>query len=228
MPPTDGLERAGLDTVQGRVRLVVVDGDQCIKTVAHRCRQALGHALRQQRPGLVSGSPYRAAQTPNRPARERARRGARRAPAPGARRCAQAVALRLRGTAPAVLRRRYRTCTDAGIHRCAADARRPSAAGGRRRGSSRRRPAAGPRTSGSPRRSPGDLVCEAQPIVGPRRRAISRRSASRKVASRIRRGRRRRGRRPARFCPGESTTSVLWNARPLSTGSGSNGAKQRR
>ena len=48
--------------VQGRVRLVVVDGDQRIKTFAHRCRQALGHALRQQRPGLVSGRPYRAAQ----------------------------------------------------------------------------------------------------------------------------------------------------------------------
>ena len=44
------------------MRLVIVDGDQRIKTVAHRCRQALGHALRQQRPGLVSGSPYRAAQ----------------------------------------------------------------------------------------------------------------------------------------------------------------------
>ena len=44
------------------MRLVVVDGDQCIETVAHRCRQALGHALRQQRPGLVSGSPCRAAQ----------------------------------------------------------------------------------------------------------------------------------------------------------------------
>ena len=44
------------------MRLVVVDGDQRIKTVAHRCRQALGHAFRQQRPGLVSGSAYRAAQ----------------------------------------------------------------------------------------------------------------------------------------------------------------------
>ena len=44
------------------MRLVVVDGDQRIKTVAHRRRQALGHALREQRPGLVSGSPYRAAQ----------------------------------------------------------------------------------------------------------------------------------------------------------------------
>ena len=80
-----------------------------------------------------------------------------------------------------VRRRRCRTCADAGTHRCAADARRPSAAGARRRGSSRRRPpAAGPRTSGSPRRFPaarllgeppehtheGDLVREAQPIVG--------------------------------------------------------------
>ncbi len=44
------------------MRLIVVDGDQRIKTVAHRCRQALGHALGQQRPGLVSGSPYRATQ----------------------------------------------------------------------------------------------------------------------------------------------------------------------
>ena len=44
------------------MRLIVVHGDQRIKTFAHRCRQALGHALRQQRPGLVSGRPYRAAQ----------------------------------------------------------------------------------------------------------------------------------------------------------------------
>ena len=44
------------------MRLVVVDGDQRIKTVAHRCRQALGQTLRQQRAGLVSGSPYRATQ----------------------------------------------------------------------------------------------------------------------------------------------------------------------
>ena len=44
------------------MRLIVVDGDQRIETVAHRCRQALGHAFRQQRPGLVSGSPNRAAQ----------------------------------------------------------------------------------------------------------------------------------------------------------------------
>ena len=44
------------------MRLVVVDGDQRIKTVAHRCRQALGQALRQQRAGLVAGSPYRATQ----------------------------------------------------------------------------------------------------------------------------------------------------------------------
>ena len=35
----------------------------------------------------------------------------------------------------------------------------------------------------------GDLVRETQPVVGPRRRAISRRSASRKVASRTKRGR---------------------------------------
>ena len=45
------------------------------------------------------------------------------------------------------------------LDRCAADAPKPSAAGGRRRGSSRRRrPTAGPRTSGSPHRSPGAPV----------------------------------------------------------------------
>ena len=44
------------------MRLVVVDGDQRIKTFAHRCRQALGHALGQQGAGLLPGSPHRAAQ----------------------------------------------------------------------------------------------------------------------------------------------------------------------
>ena len=47
--PDGRVRRARLDPVQRRVRLVVVDGDQRIKTVAHRCPQALGHALRQQR-----------------------------------------------------------------------------------------------------------------------------------------------------------------------------------
>ena len=88
--PDRRVRRARLDPVQGRVRLVVVHGDQRIKTFAHRRRQALGHALRQQRPGLVSGRPYRAAQ------RERARRGARRAPAPAARRSARAATPRPR------------------------------------------------------------------------------------------------------------------------------------
>ena len=111
---------------------------------------------------------------------------------------------RPRGTAPVVLRRRCPTCADAGTHRCAADARRPSAAGGRRRGSSRRRPpscrAANLRISPSISRGAcwGNLPSTrtkatwyAKPnrLWGPRRRAISRRSASRKVASRIRRGR---------------------------------------
>ena len=44
------------------MRLVVVDGDQRIKPVAHRRRQTLSHAVRQQDAGLVSGSPHRAAQ----------------------------------------------------------------------------------------------------------------------------------------------------------------------
>ena len=71
-------------------------------------------------------------------------------------RAIEVAALRPQGTAPAVLRRRCRTCADAGTGRCVADVRRPSADGGRRRGASRRRRStAGPRTSGSPRRSPG-------------------------------------------------------------------------
>ena len=157
--PDGRVRRARLDPVQRRERLVVVDGDQRIKTFAHRCRQAFGHALRQQRPGLVSGRPDRAAQ--HRIGRCEnvlvAEPGAR--PELAARRSARAATPRPRGTAPAVLRRRHRKRADAGTRRYAADAPRPSAAGARRRGSSqRRRPAARPRTSGSPRRSPGASV----------------------------------------------------------------------
>ena len=44
------------------MRIVVADGDQRIEAVAHRRRQTLGHALRQQGAGLLSGTPHRAAQ----------------------------------------------------------------------------------------------------------------------------------------------------------------------
>ena len=196
------VRRAGLDAVQGRVRLVVVDGNQRIKPVAHRCRQTLRHAVRQQGAGLGVWQPPPRGAARSRPARERVRREARCAPAPAARRCARAVAPRLRGTASAVHRRRHRKRPDAGTRRCAADVRRPSAAGGHKRGSSRRRlPTAGRRTAGSisPSRSPrgacwGNLPSTrtkatwyAKPnrLWRPRRKAISRRSASRKLASRI-------------------------------------------
>ena len=56
------VRRAGLDAVQRRVRIVVADGDQRIEAVAHRRRQTLGHALRQQGADLLSGTPHRAAQ----------------------------------------------------------------------------------------------------------------------------------------------------------------------
>ena len=54
--------RAGLDAVQRRMRLVVADGDQLVEAVAHRRRQPLRHALRQQGAGLVPGRPHRTAQ----------------------------------------------------------------------------------------------------------------------------------------------------------------------
>ena len=54
--------RAGLDAVQRRVRIIVADGDQRIEAFAHRRRQTLGHALRQQGADLLSGTPHRAAQ----------------------------------------------------------------------------------------------------------------------------------------------------------------------
>ena len=44
------------------MRIVVADGDQRIEAVAHRGRQTLGHALRQQGAGLLSGTPHRASQ----------------------------------------------------------------------------------------------------------------------------------------------------------------------
>ena len=54
--------RAGLDAVQRRMRLVVADGDQLVEAVAHRRRQPLRHALRQQGAGLVPGRPHHTAQ----------------------------------------------------------------------------------------------------------------------------------------------------------------------
>ena len=48
--------------MRGRVRLVVVEGDQRIETVAHRHRQTLRHAIRQLVANFVSGNPHRAAQ----------------------------------------------------------------------------------------------------------------------------------------------------------------------
>ena len=56
------VRRAGLDVVQGGVRIVVADGDQRVEAVAHRRRQTLRHALRQQSAGLVPGRPHRTAQ----------------------------------------------------------------------------------------------------------------------------------------------------------------------
>ena len=44
------------------MRLVVADGDQLVEAVAHRRRQPLRHALRQQGAGLVPGRPHRTAQ----------------------------------------------------------------------------------------------------------------------------------------------------------------------
>ena len=154
--------------------------------------------------GPCVGPPLSRGATPDRTVRERARRGARRAPEPAARRSARAATPRPRGTAPAVLRRRHRKRADAGTRRCAADAPRPSAAGWRRRGSSRRRRpvcrAANLRISPSisrgvcwgnlpSTRTKATWYAKPNRLWGPRRRAISRRSASRKMASRTKRGR---------------------------------------
>ena len=59
--PDRRARRAGLDAVQGRVRLVA-NGDQPVEAVAHRRRQTLRHALRQQGACLVPGRPHRTAQ----------------------------------------------------------------------------------------------------------------------------------------------------------------------
>ena len=48
MPLTNGFDGLALIRCRGRVRLVVVDRDQRIEAVAHRRRQTLGHALRQE------------------------------------------------------------------------------------------------------------------------------------------------------------------------------------
>ncbi len=44
------------------MRLVVADGDQLVEAVAHRRRQPLRHAMRQQGAGLVPGRPHHTAQ----------------------------------------------------------------------------------------------------------------------------------------------------------------------
>ena len=62
MPPTDGLDELALMRFRGECGWSSSTAISASRRFAHRCRQALGHALRQQRPGLVSGSPYRAAQ----------------------------------------------------------------------------------------------------------------------------------------------------------------------
>ena len=41
--------------------MVVANGDQRVEAVAHRRRQTLRHALRQQGAGLVPGRPHRTA-----------------------------------------------------------------------------------------------------------------------------------------------------------------------
>jgi len=125
MPPTDGFDGVAFVRCRGRVRLVAVDGDQRIKTVADRRRQARGHALRQQRPRLVSDGPYGAAQHRiDRRENVRASRSQERT-APAARLCDRAVAPRPRGTARVVHRRPQRTYAGAGTRRCATDVRRP-------------------------------------------------------------------------------------------------------
>ena len=129
--PNRRARRAGLDVMQGRVRMLVADGDQRVEAVAHRRRQTLRHALGQQGAGLVPGRPHRPAQHRVGRRENGVRREASLAPMPAATPCGRGAALRLRGTAPGVRRRRCRTCADAGTHRCAADARKPSAAGGR-------------------------------------------------------------------------------------------------
>ena len=129
--PNRRARRAGLDVMQRRVRMLVADGDQRVEAVAHRRRQMLRHALRQQGAGLVPGRPHRPAQHRVGRRENGVRREASLAPTLAATPCGRAAALRLRGTAPAVRQRRCRTCADAGTHRCAADTRKPSAAGGR-------------------------------------------------------------------------------------------------
>ncbi len=100
-------------------------GDAVFATDARPCALSAGRG-----PSVGQPPPRGAAQS--RPGRGRVRREARPAPAPAASPCDRAAALRPRGTAAAVLRWRGRTCADAGTGRCAADAPRPSAAGGRR------------------------------------------------------------------------------------------------
>ena len=60
------VRRAGLDAVHGRVRLVVVAGDQRIKPVAHRRRQTLRARTGQQRGGSLE-PPRRVFEEPRQP-----------------------------------------------------------------------------------------------------------------------------------------------------------------
>ena len=82
MPPTDGFDELALMRVQGRVRQVVVDGDQRIETGAHRHRQTLRHAVLRsvsRARALCLAAPTARRSTESAGAGERVRREARRA-----------------------------------------------------------------------------------------------------------------------------------------------------
>ena len=104
--------------------------------------------------------------------------------------------------------------------RCAADVPRPSAAGGRRRGSSRRRrPTAGRRTSGSPRRSPGAPVggiCRAHalPTGHPSMAGCRGTSPQDLLEARVSQGRSRQPARPSRVQPRDVIQRVQGARRP--------------
>ncbi len=154
------VRRAGLDAVQRRMRIVVADGDQRIEAVAHRGRQTLGHALRQQGAGLLSGTPHRASQ-------RRVGRGedvfvAKPAPRPRQQRAREIEPQRFVLEEPrqpfsgsGVERAQTQVLADAPLMR--RDRLLPAGVVGVDR-PRRRRPTAGPRTSGSLRRSPGAPV----------------------------------------------------------------------
>ena len=98
MPPTDGFDGLALIWCRGECGWSSSTVTKRIEAVAHRRRQTLRHALRQQRAGRLSGQPAPRGAAPSRPARERApSRKPRALPAPALRRCARTVAPRLRG-----------------------------------------------------------------------------------------------------------------------------------